>query len=106
MAWDDARSTAQRKTIDYYGESVVFLPRGSATEYTIDKAVYDETYQSVDPQTGAAIQSTEPLLHVKLSDLPSTPVSGDRFRIRSVIHRIVRYEPDGLGLATIYLHKA
>lgn len=105
MAWDDARATAQRKAVDYFGRSIVFLPFSSVTEYEIDKAVFDETYQSVDPNTGAIIQSTDPMLHVKLDDLPSTPASGDRVRVGGDTYRIVRYEPDGLGLASLYLHK-
>lgn len=105
MTWDAARGTAQRKAVDYFGESIVFLPRNSLVEHAIEKAVFDETYQSIDPDTGAIIQSTEPLLHVKLGDLPSTPAAGDRVRIRSSEYRIARYEPDGLGLATLYLHK-
>ncbi len=105
MAWDEARAKAQRKAVDYFGRSIVFLPSGSVIEYEIDKAVFDETYQAVDPDTGAIIQSTDPMLHVKLDDLPSTPGSGDRVRIGDDTYRIVRYEPDGLGLASLYLHK-
>ena len=105
MAWDEARAKAQRKVVDYFGRSIVFLPFGDATEYEIDKAVFDETYQAIDPDTGAIIQSTQPMLHVKLDDLPSTPASGDRVRVRGDVYRIVRYEPDGLGLASLYLHK-
>lgn len=67
--------------------------------------IFDETFATVDPNTGAVIDSSTPVLHVRLADLPCTPSPGDRVCIGEAVYRVVSHQPDGQGASMLVLHK-
>ena len=69
--------------------------------------IFDEVFESVDPNSGATIISTHPVLGVKLSDLPTgSPGKGDRVTIRGLTYNVVDNHADGQGGSSLILKKA
>lgn len=66
--------------------------------------IWDETYQTVDPNTGAAVMSTKPRLTVFVADVPfeikqghivTRAKTGKEYRVKTP-------ETDGEGSVTLY----
>lgn len=70
------------------------------------QAVFDTAYVSVDPETGAPVSSQNPILGVRLIDLPNKPTNRDRVRARGELYQIGDVQPDGVAGVTIILRKA
>jgi len=91
-----------------FGQDITFRPLGGS-DFTM-KAIFDESFLAVDPNSGAAVQSLESKIAVKVSDITDqisrVPGKGDQVVISSVVYRIVEYMPDGKGSADIILRKA
>lgn len=82
---------------------VTYLPIAGGS-FEID-AIFDTSYQSVDPGTNAVVSSHQPTIGIRLSDLPAAPAKGDTVVIDSVTYRVIESQPDGVVGATLFLHK-
>lgn len=92
-----------KATTQALGVEVVYTPViGSAQ--TI-QAVWDRDYVQVDPNTGAAVTSTQPRIGVRLADLDVTPKKGDTVVVAGSSLKVIDVQVDGQGGATLYLHK-
>ncbi|MDI9240741.1 hypothetical protein QLQ15_17700 [Lysobacter sp. LF1] len=103
--WEAQVGTAMRSCIAVFGEGpkrVRYLHR-SGLAYDIN-GIFEAQTEQVDPETGAAILSNRPYLHVDLAELQQVPVSGDRCVIRGRTYRVVEPEFDGQGTASLRLH--
>lgn len=71
------------------------------------KGIFDAAYQQVELLDGAAVQTTQPKLGVRLRDFPTgfPPKEGDRCTINSTLYRVASIEPDGEAGAALMLHK-
>lgn len=67
--------------------------------------VFDNAHQSVDPQTGAQVTSTQPTFGIRLADLLAAPDSGDTVTIGATVYRVIDTQPDGQGGSTLILHR-
>ncbi len=92
-------------TIDPDG-AVYWLTDGVAPGVALAQAVFDTAHVSVDPETGAPVSRNNPILGVRLVDLPNAPTSRDLVRARGVMYRIDDVQPDGVAGVTIILRKA
>jgi len=92
-------------TIDPDG-AVYWLTDGVAPGVPLAQAVFDTTHVSVDPETGAPVSSQNPVLGVRLIDLPNKPTNRDRIRARGELFTISDVQPDGVAGVTIILRKA
>lgn len=97
-----------RKVIDAVkrtlGESITYTPVGGIAANI--EAVIDEAYESVDPNTGATIISEQPVILVKIDDLPAVPQQYDAVSMRGGSYRVIDYQTDGQAAYRIFLHKA
>lgn len=67
--------------------------------------VWSDTYESVSPEDGIAVMSSDPNIGFRLSDLTLEPEKGDII-VKANVRYIVRaVEPDGEGGVTLVLEK-
>lgn len=85
--------------------AVYWLTDGVAPGVPLAQAVFDTAYVSVDPETGAPVSSQNPILGVRLIDLPNKPTNRDRVRARGVLYMINEPQFDGVAGVTITLRK-
>lgn len=103
---DRMTRTALRTFSDNAGDtpSVIYVRGGAQTP--LRDAVFDENYQSVDPDTGAPIISDSPMIGVMRSDLPGGEwMEDDTVIIRGVMYRTIESQKDSEGHAKIILHR-
>lgn len=86
--------------------AVYWLTDGVEPGVPLAQAVFDTAHVTVDPETGAPISSSNPILGVRLIDLPNNPTTNDRVRARGVLYRINEPQADGVAGVTIILRKA
>lgn len=90
---------------DADGETrVEYLPKGGSPIPL--SAVFDAAHLSVDPSTGAPVSSTNPILGIRNSDLPSPPQQGDRVTVRGILYHVLDAQPDGVAGSLLELQKA
>jgi len=87
-----------------FGEPVVFHLEGQA-EALPGQGVFSAAQQEVDASTGVPVSTVQPVLEVRLADLPATPTEGDAVTVQGVLYLIVEVRPDGHGFLKLMLHK-
>jgi hypothetical protein len=85
--------------------AVYWLTDGVAPGMALAQAVFDTTHVSVDPETGAPVSSNNPILGVRLVDLPNEPTNRDRVKARGVLYKINDVQADGVAGVTLFLRK-
>lgn len=91
-------------TLDPEG-AVYWLTGGVEPGVPLAQAVFDTAHISVDPETGAPVSSQNPILGIRLVDLPNNPTNRDRVRARGVLYMINEPQFDGVAGVTIILRK-
>lgn len=86
-----------------FGDEMTFSPKGG-TPVQIN-GVFDFEHEAVDPETQAIISVQQPVVTVRIADLPREPKRGDRFVIKSVSYDVRDVRPDGHGAALVLLNK-
>lgn len=106
MTWAKASASMLNTTLTVFGERCEVLYIRGPDQVPLSKAVFDENFQSVDPNTGAAIISDTPMIGVALADLPGGVWrEGDVVKIRGLYYRAVEPQKDSEGHAKIILHR-
>lgn len=105
MSFSDLVSEMDDKINGSFGETVTWnLSAGGTEELT---GVFSETYTAVDPDSGVAVQSVQPNLFVKLSDLPDGySLENDTLTISGATYKVDESRVDGEGTTTLFLKKA
>lgn len=107
MSWDSLTEGVLNVCMDTFGVGA----SGRFKYVTKDgvefqcRGIFDNAYVQVDPNTNAAVQSIQPILGIKLSDLPVPPKKGDKAIVRDVSYVIEHVEKDVHGGASLHLHK-
>lgn len=86
-----------------FGESVEFHP-ASGGIFPV-RAVFDNSFHNIDPNTQQIVEVTQPNLGVNLNDVKFDIKAGDQVVVRGVKYRIESKDEDGQGGARLYLHK-
>ena len=90
---------------DEFAEEVTYTPKAApGSPYTIN-GIFDNEFESVDPDTNAPIISTQPNLRIKEADLQAPAAPGDLVTIRSIEYKVIEPETDGVGTTVLLLHK-
>lgn len=86
-------------------EPVIWTP--STGQAVIASGIFDETYEAVDPDSGAIVASTRPRVHLMAKALPDgfDIDEGARLAIDSRTYRPVDVQPGGQGVVIVYLHE-
>lgn len=103
MDWKKVADRVIKTGIGAFGRSVTYYPQHH--ECVEIRAIFDQAYIAVNPDTGVPVDSQVPVLHVRLADLPFTPGQGDRVGICGAMYRVISNQPDGQGAAMLVLHK-
>jgi hypothetical protein len=93
--------------IDTFGEGmqeVTYTTRAGVT--VLIDGIFEASTEAIDPDTGTAILSHQPLLSVRLAQLLAVPEAGDTCVIRGLTYRVIEPDLDGQGTATLRLHAA
>lgn len=101
--FDDLVLGVNNCCIDAFKTSkVVTLQRGVET-YPLE-VIFDDNYAAVDPNTGASIISTKPVVIVKELDIPNgASEDDDRIVVNGVKYCIDDDQPDSGGMRKFYL---
>lgn len=86
--------------------AVYWLTDGIEPGLPMAQAVFDTAHVSVDPDTGAPVSTNNPILGVRLIDLPNEPTNRDRVKARGVLYKIHDVQSDGVAGVTLFLRKA
>ncbi len=92
--------------VDKFGECVTFYPHSGGV-YEV-KAIFDNEYRTLDPDTEQVISVNQPQLGVNLNDLNfkmAVGEEGDEVEVRGLRFRVWDKREDGQGGATLMLHK-
>ena len=68
--------------------------------------VYDDNFKFIDPETENLVSSNEPMVGIRMSDLPKPLHAGDLIYIYSeqISYKVVNVTEDGQGGAVLKLH--
>lgn len=86
-----------------FAEQITYTPL-SGSAYQLN-ALFDNEFESVDPDTNQPVISTQPMIRVDTNDLQSTIKKGDKVTVRTIVYKIITDEPDGVGTVVLRLHK-
>jgi hypothetical protein len=104
MAFSDLTELVLGACTATFGEDVTYTPVAGSSETV--KAIFNETHVEIDGSIGIPVQSHEPNLGVRLSDLPADPSEGDTVVVRGTTYKVARWEDDGEGGSRLFLKKA
>lgn len=116
MGWHDMANRMLGVAVrTFSAPGVELIPGGSGTPVVLASAVFDSSHIEVDPETGAPVSSNNPVLGVRMSDLPAPPIPGsDLIRVSGLTggmawangtYKINDAQPDGVAGATLYLKR-
>lgn len=86
-----------------FATSVQYIPKTGAAYDIV--AVFDKAHISIDPDTGAPISSTDPVLGIQLSQMQGPIRKGDRISVDGTVYVIADHQPDGIAGARLKLHE-
>jgi hypothetical protein len=90
-------------SMEVFGEDVKFFP-ASGGVYNL-RGVFDNEYQSLDPDTEQIVSVNQPSLGVNLNDVKFDLKQGDEVEIRKQRFRVQDKREDGQGGTVLLLHK-
>lgn len=86
-----------------FGESVQYYPQSGGSHKL--QAIFDNEFESVDPETEQVISSNQPVLGVNLNDVNFELRTNDSVKVRNLRFKIIEVREDGQGGAQLFLHK-
>ena len=86
-----------------HDEKVLYSPKRGGTYEIV--GIFDNQYEQVDPDTEQVVAANQPVLGVKLADLPGEPERGDKVQIRGKWYRVIDSQEDGVAGASLLLHE-
>lgn len=101
MTWPEIADLALRATRDVFGVPVVY--ERAAVSAEVD-AIFSEPGTSRTLPSGVVVETTDPILAVRLADLSdfgSLAEQGDRWSVGGKTYRVARVVPDGTGGAEL-----
>ena len=104
--FDDDIDRCMDCCLDYYGNPITFIP-ASGKEYHM-RGILDEAATYVDTSGEVPVETTAPILSVKLSDFDSRgiarPVQEDQFIVKGKTYQVARQPEDGWSESRIVLY--
>ena len=88
---------------DEFAEEITYNPFGGSP-YTVN-AIFDDEFESVDPESDASILSTQPAILIKTADIIGGPNPKDKVTIRGTTYQFITDEQNGVGVTRLQLHE-
>ena len=86
-----------------FGEEVTYYPQAGGSLFIT--GIFDNEYESVDPDTEQVISANQPVLGVNLNDVSFELKAEDSVKIRNLTYKIYDVREDGQGGASLLLHR-
>ncbi len=103
MSWLGTTGLMLGNCLQSFGEEIIYTPKNKPA-VTIT-GIFDDLYESVDPNTGAIITSQQPIVGIRDADVGQTPRQEDRVFVRGILYRVKEVQTDGQGGSKLYLHR-
>ncbi len=91
-----------------FGEDLFYTPKLTGRAVQL-RAIFDENFIQLDPNSDALVATNQPAIGVRLSDLPDVPREGDKLRRyylgKTTEWKVVDAQEDGQGGARLVLHR-
>jgi hypothetical protein len=101
MVWSTLSDLANKAVRTGFGRSVTYTSMlGVVTSLT---AVFDSAYQVVELHGEVPVSGTQPVLTVRLADLPTAPLAGDQVQVGTAVYKVADVRLDGEGGAKLFL---
>lgn len=104
MSWLETTGQVLGNCLTTFGEPITYIPKGQPA--VVMTGIFDDLYESVDPNTGVIITSQQPVLGIRDVDLGQTPRQDDQVLVRGILYRVKEVQTDGQSGSKLYLHKA
>lgn len=102
--WRNHTKRAMDAVKSAFGEPVTYMRDG---EDDVElQGIIDEAFEAVDPASGTPIISRQPIVGLKIEDLPFTPAKDDQILMRGELFRVIEAQTDGQAGTMLLLHKA
>ena len=86
-----------------FGEDVQYYPSSGGT-YCL-RAIFDNDFQTVDPETEQVVSSNQSVIGVNLNDTNFELKTNDQVKVRNLMYKVIEVREDGQGGAQLLLHK-
>ena len=96
MGWLEMAAKIQTAGQTVFGESVTFTPSSTSTPETVT-GIFDAEAVVQEPVGDVMIETTKPMVTLKIASLSGSPVRGDTIAIRSINYKVLELQPDGHG---------
>lgn len=77
---------------------------GSAFDVVVP-AVFDTAHREIDPNTGSVVSSADPMLGLRIDDLPSMPTNQHQFVVRGITYAVRDVQQDGVAGVLVLLQR-
>lgn len=84
-----------------FAEQISYNPDGGSP-YNI-AAIFDNEYESVDPETEQPIISTQPTVLINTNELQAAIGPADTITVRGTVYKFRTDEPNGVGVIRLQL---
>jgi hypothetical protein len=88
--------------IEEFAENVLYICKDGTT-FNLP-VIFDNQSIMIDPDTGAEVLSSQPMMYAQSSDFKVRPDKGDKVLRKGVRYQIISHEPDGVGVTSFRLH--
>jgi len=105
MAWADLANSVLTTAIATFKTDAIYTPINQDLAPVSIVGVFDIPNLSVDPNTGAPVDSFQPTLGVRVADLPAFPEMGDTVTVNSKVYRVLEAREDTQGGAILILNR-
>ena len=104
MTWANDTENILAAALQSFGEDVVYTPVGG-NPIAGARGVFRARSVAIDPDTGAQVNSENPVLGVQFSNLGWVPKQNDSVVVRGVSYRVARLVKDGEGGGYVILNE-
>lgn len=102
MAFSDLTGMVLQAVTTALGEDITYTPVATGVPVSV-RAVFNERFIELDG--GIPVQTFQPHIFLRLSDLAASPVQGDGVTVRAVVYTVSKSENDGEGGSILFLRK-
>lgn len=92
-----------RHCTNNFGEEVTYFPQTGGSIKI--RAIFDNDYETIDPETEQLVSTNAPILGVNLNDLNFEMKINDQVQVRNLRYNVVEVREDGQGGAQLILYK-
>ena len=105
MTWAGLVSKLIDVTQRHFGEGVTYGADDISPAITIN-AIFCESYEAIDPNSGAIVASNTSKIAVDLEELPRAPKHGDTVVAQGRTYSVIDIQNDENGAVDLILHRA